>query len=174
MSLRPVFIHSEFHEMIDAFSVCVLGLGALTNPANLESLKPYKLVPVESSFSPEDSNIDLPHYLSRLSNEDIAGPLRLNTMKVLCQSLTISAFETLKASSHYTGIAADPVVQFFRHIRNAAAHNNVFTFSKDQPGKPAIWRGKQIARALEGLPCFFNFMAPGDLPLLLEEISRAL
>ena len=174
MTLRPVQIDQLFHEMIDAFSVCILGIGTLVDPANLENLKSFSFVPVESSFSPEHSNINVHHYVNRLADHELSASLTQDTLQVLCQALSISAYENLRASPHYAKIALNPVVQFLRHIRNASAHSNVFAFTRSQPDKAAIWRGKEITKALNGSHCFFVFLSPGDLPLLLGDITRLL
>lgn len=55
-------------------------------------------------------------------------------------------------------LADGPIFQFFRHIRNAAAHNGKFHFSKqviDSNGellKPAMWGNFEIKAAMQGKP----------------------
>jgi hypothetical protein len=87
-------------------------------------------------------------------------------------SLLVMAWEHVKPKYR-----RDPVAQFLRHCRNAAAHNGVFTFEHGQPDKPAEWRGIKIVRTLEGSPLFTDpprkgFMGPGDAVHLLADIEK--
>jgi hypothetical protein len=88
------------------------------------------------------------------------------------ESLLVMAWEHVKPKHR-----RDPVAQFLRHCRNAAAHNGVFTFNRGQPDKPAEWHGVKIVRALEGSPLFINpprkgFLGPGDVLYLLADIEE--
>jgi hypothetical protein len=87
-------------------------------------------------------------------------------------SLLVMAWEHVKAKHR-----RDPVAQFLRHCRNAAAHNGVFTFDRGQPNKPAEWHGISIVRGLEGTPLFVDpprkgFFGPGDALYLLADIEK--
>ncbi len=71
----------------------------------------------------------------------------------------------------------DPMVQFLRHCRNAAAHNGVFTFERGQPDKPAEWRTLSIVRTMRGELLFADpprpgFLGIGDGLYLLADIEK--
>jgi hypothetical protein len=67
-----------------------------------------------------------------------------------------------------------PVFEFFRHVRNSASHGNAFTFLNGEPRRPAEWRGKTIASTLTGTRCFFDFLGPADIVLLMWDIEQQL
>ncbi|MBE3124225.1 MAG: hypothetical protein IMZ57_01015 [Acidobacteria bacterium] len=71
----------------------------------------------------------------------------------------------------------DPLWQFLRHCRNAAAHNGAFHFDPGEPKKPAEWRTLKIVRAMQG-DCLFTdppkkgFIGIGDVLYLLADIEK--
>lgn len=88
-------------------------------------------------------------------------------------SLLILAWEITKA--HHT---TDPLWEFLRHCRNAAAHRGHFNFYKGEPKYPAHWRGLTIQNSLQSQPLFFappitGFFGPGDPLYLLWDIEQA-
>jgi len=61
---------------------------------------------------------------------------------------------------------------FFRHLRNACAHGNKFTFinlrkRRKVTGLPARWREAEITLDFEGQRAIPNFMEPTDVLVLL-------
>jgi hypothetical protein len=87
-------------------------------------------------------------------------------------SLLLMAWEYMEPKNQ-----RNPMAQFLRHCRNAAAHNGVFTFKAGQPVYPAEWHGTKIVRALEGSPLFVDpprkgFLGPGDAVYLLADIEK--
>ena len=71
----------------------------------------------------------------------------------------------------------DPLWEFLRHVRNAAAHGGSFYFRGKEPSRPATWRGRAINRNLQGTPLFSapvatGFLGSGDLLHLLSDIDR--
>ena len=66
--------------------------------------------------------------------------------------------------------------EFFRHCRNAAAHNGKFTFHKGQLKYPARWKSLEIIQALDGYTLFVDppapgFMGIGDVLYLLYDVE---
>ena len=180
MALRPIQFSGLFHAIIDSFAVSIMGVGALHTKQYQKAMENYKFVPLGSRAAGEDSNIDLWFYLNKLNTDDfrrtrgMETPFSRSVIQTICQSFCISAFETLVASPHHSIVAAHPMVQFLRHLRNASAHGNRFHFAAGQPDKPAHWNAKVIEPGLQGQECFFAFVGPGDLPPLLEDISKLL
>ena len=70
------------------------------------------------------------------------------------------------ANERVTKRRGDPIIQFLRHCRNAAAHGGIFTFDSGEPKKPAEWRTLKIERAMQG-----NCLA-GLCPILLSLRGR--
>lgn len=71
----------------------------------------------------------------------------------------------------------DPLWQFFRHVRNAAAHGGKFNLQRNQPDKPAEWGEKRIERGLNGkrLVSFIGqegFLETGEIILLLLSVEE--
>jgi hypothetical protein len=97
-----------------------------------------------------------------------------NVITSFCMMLMISAYESNKNK-----FDKSPLYEFFRHIRNASAHNNRFFFLSHEPKRPAKWRNLYIDdkkkgkdNPLFGKDCFFNFLGPADSILLLNEVEK--
>lgn len=61
----------------------------------------------------------------------------------------------------------DPVLDFFRHVRNAAFHGNRFNITSSTAH--AEWRGRKMRESLNETRLFFDFLAPGDAYLLISD-----
>lgn len=71
----------------------------------------------------------------------------------------------------------DPLWQFFRHVRNAAAHGGKFNLQRNQPDKPAEWGEKRIERGLNGKRLVSSvgqegFLETGEIILLLLSVEE--
>lgn len=93
-----------------------------------------------------------------------------------CQMLANTAYESVKGRKTHS-----PEFEFFRHVRNASSHRNYFTFDKEEPRRPAAWRGFTIDHTklgkenpLQGSPCFGPVLGPADLVSLLKDIEDQL
>lgn len=91
-----------------------------------------------------------------------------------CMMLANTAYESVKQFND-----GSEVFEFFRHIRNASSHLNIFQFNHKEPSKVARWRGVQINHHLKGeqnelynKPCFGYFFGVADLLDLLLDIER--
>ena len=99
-----------------------------------------------------------------------------------------SAYESVLPSLRRT-FGADfgkwpPVLQYFRHLRNAASHGNHFDIrprrkvrGKSQPAidpkNPPTWRTSVMPddASMQGKLLFHEFLRPGDVPVLLCDID---
>jgi len=91
--------------------------------------------------------------------------------KMAVGSLLIVSWEVTKPDH-----SQDPLWEFHRHCRNAAAHNGNFNFLHGEPKRPAKWRSFEIVPNLQGRPIFPNssgggFISPGDVLYLLADIE---
>lgn len=90
-------------------------------------------------------------------------------------SLLILAHEISKDKSwHDKGL----LWEFLRHCRNAAAHGGLFTFRRNEPGRPAEWGHFRIERAMEETQLFkddkgVGLLSPGDPIRLLWDIEQS-
>lgn len=88
-------------------------------------------------------------------------------------SLLILAHESTR-----TYQTEDPLWEFLRHCRNAAAHKGYFNFLHGEPKRPAKWRGLEIVSSMQGKPLFseppvLGFLGNGDMLYLLWDIEQA-
>ena len=67
-----------------------------------------------------------------------------------------------------------PELEFLRHVRNAVAHGNRFNIRSDEPKRPARFRGFEISQSLNGTELFWQFIGPGDVLDLLDEVHLQL
>ncbi len=75
----------------------------------------------------------------------------------------------LQDTKTYSSISTQPMIQFFRHVRNACAHTGNFNFTKLQ--QPAKWRDKEITAAQFRQDLFPKFMMDGDVLLLVLDVN---
>jgi hypothetical protein len=72
----------------------------------------------------------------------------------------------------------DPLWEFLRHCRNAAAHRGRFAFRGKEPTWLARWGHLEITHSLEGTPLFTDaagngLLSPGDPIRLLWDLEQA-
>ena len=80
-------------------------------------------------------------------------------------------YELVRECDDLTNPHSDPVLEFFRHMRNAAFHGNTFDIYPKVSTNVAKWRGRTVDRGnLNGKKLFFEFLAPGDAFLLLSDL----
>jgi hypothetical protein len=92
--------------------------------------------------------------------------------RISAGGLLILAWENTEADH-----MRDPVWEFFRHSRNAAAHRGFFNFYQGEPKRPAKWRTLEIIQGLQGQPLFPDppkkgFLGIGDVLYLLADIEK--
>ncbi|GGF76654.1 hypothetical protein GCM10010912_22210 [Paenibacillus albidus] len=80
----------------------------------------------------------------------------------------------LTVDKHYSD---DPLWQFYRHVRNAAAHGGKFNFNKNQPDKPSEWKNMRLEASLNKTHLIDTidqkgYMKFGDIILLLLDIEN--
>jgi hypothetical protein len=88
-------------------------------------------------------------------------------------SLLIVAYEVTKGFGD-----KGPLWEFFRHCRNAAAHNGQFRFGRGEPKHLAEWDRFKLQSSMHGTPLFggkgmTGLLGPGDPIRLLWDIEQA-
>ncbi|KUO18411.1 hypothetical protein AQJ91_25595 [Streptomyces dysideae] len=98
--------------------------------------------------------------------------LHLSALTTPLRMLILSCYEVVK--DEYD--SNDTEWQFFRHVRNAAAHNGKFDI-RSTPQHPVKWSSKEITAVMHGTPLFHDtdrtqsFLLPGDILRLLRDIE---
>jgi len=171
--MRPVEIDKVFELSADIL-ICLYG-GLISPKLCGEELKkkldPFNfLISFESSIG-EDTHLSKTRYFQIASSDDTIKEI-INTS---CCLVSIYAFENLKKIAVYNKIMHLSSIKLLYHLRNGSAHGNTFNFynmSKFIPPKPITWNGKTIDTNLQGKPVFPDFISPGDLAFLFEDISN--
>ncbi len=90
-----------------------------------------------------------------------------------CIMLANTAYESVKQYND-----SSEVFEFFRHVRNASSHLNVFKFNQKEPAHPAQWRGAHIDHTHKGesnplydKSCFGHLLGVADILELLMDIE---
>ncbi|WP_343112781.1 hypothetical protein [Mucilaginibacter sp.] len=136
-------------------------------------LKPHNLLITLTSNVGEDAHISKSNYLSICKSEERTQDVGNLSLKMLA----VFAFESLKTEPAYEIIKNNETINFLRHLRNAGAHGGNFNFYIGtkfiEPGE-VKWRNKKITKQMQGKVAFPDFITHGDLPHLLEDISKIL
>ncbi len=85
--------------------------------------------------------------------------------------MAISLFNILEFSEYNNDINQEEIYQFAKHIRNGAAHNNIFTIHPPLQN-PVRWQDKAIDNKCNGTAVFPDFMNPVSLMILSSDISQ--
>ncbi|MFT7561465.1 MAG: hypothetical protein ACI93R_003392 [Flavobacteriales bacterium] len=99
--------------------------------------------------------------------------LKSRHIEMCCMMLANTAYESVKQYNDH-----GEVFEFFRHIRNASSHLNIFNFNQKEPSHSAQWRGASFNKNLRGQnnphsnrPCFGHLMGVADLLDLLIDVE---
>ena len=77
-----------------------------------------------------------------------------------------SVYELLR-HTHYS---TTPSWQFFRFVRHACFHGNMFKLNPGEPKHRAEWRGFEITQDLNDTRLLYDFLAIGDIFLLTADV----
>lgn len=101
-------------------------------------------------------------------------------MTSLTQFLIGHCYALIEESKRLDPHRTDPLIQFFRHVRNGCFHGNKFNIHPPKPGKQwreAKWRGKEITLSMNEENLFRPNLAEkdfflnwGDAILLLSDV----
>lgn len=136
-------------------------------------LAPYPPGTLDSSL-PDMPPIEVNMFklVSSLPTAPVSSSLFLNKyIKTQARALVIACYEELKENKNWQEIRTIPILETFRHIRNAAAHNNHF-FITDKKGLPLQWRNKTVSAETDGKELFSEWMSLGDIEYFLEDVSK--
>ena len=159
-----------FYPFVTSFFASLAGLQALVDPRNPMEIKPNQRLPVQGQVHKQFSinTFELFQHLQ-------SGKFDYSFLTAqLCCMLTNTAYELVKDQR-----LTHSYFKFFRHIRNASSHGNRFFFKPNQPDRTVDWREKTISNSAKGAAnplfqttCFFGYLGPADLILLLWDIEQ--
>jgi hypothetical protein len=155
--------------MVMSFLAATLGLGPVFNPQNPLNLTNQQIAWYNGKIKGQ-LLIDTAQIHKQCTN---GAFLAEDAVKALCCMLINTAYESVKNYNDKS-----PEFEFFRHLRNAASHNNQFNFFNNEPSFPASWSGlvfdetmKGNSNPLYGQECVGATVSPGDILALLQEIE---
>ena len=177
----PLAFHSSFNGIIDSFRMMIAGLTWLrAAPEAAEKyFAPWQyILTLDCTVSDKSIKVDKSAILAFQADAAAPGtPLHVSTIANLCRVVTISVKDIIAEHPDFSSTENVELLQFFRHIRNAAAHENQFYFGvgkqrdRTLAGLPVRWRNKTIDASLEGTQLFHRFLGAGDLLFLLSDVS---
>lgn len=161
-----------FYEMVMSFMTSLSTVSLILNNDNLINLKEKDYVSFEGRWV-KDRHF-FPHdVINNIQAGKFTFPVYINSC---CCMLANTAYEAVKDKNDKS-----PEFEYFRHIRNASSHQNMFIFFNHEPSKPAHWKKSEIAHNLKGnrnplygTACFGTFMGVSDIIDLLKEIEEKL
>lgn len=178
-----------FVEYAKTFNASMLSLWGVSQPFFLDWAEQQHppIMQLEAKSS-EPSAVSIKLLVSEIRKNNLPnnkkGAFFTELIQNYCTIFCIASFDTLQEDPRFKKIEGEPVIQFFRHIRNGCSHGNKFFFKTyidkktgkktQEPTKLAQFRGLIIDRKLMGKRVFFNFLSAGDIPYLIEDISKEL
>lgn len=101
-------------------------------------------------------------------DKNVREKMKKDLVALSARALLVSCYEKLKNKRM---IDDSPILEFFRHIRNGAAHDGKFDIRPGSLKKAASWGNKNISYTMSGNELFGDFFAIGDSMLFLEDVE---
>jgi len=159
-----------FYDLVSSFSISLCGCPVIFEP----EVKVYQTADQIMSFPGAYSQVK--HLFPfQLREQALQGNINKSKhISSCCMMLANTAYESVKQYND-----GSELFEFFRHIRNASSHLNIFQFNLKEPANPSKWRGAVIDHTqkgennvLFGKPCFGHFIGVADLLDLLMDIEK--
>ncbi len=179
---QPLRFHESIEDLITVLNYTITS--TLWLKSSIKDAKSFfkdwsYIANLESSVTKRYNKIDK-SILNSIEEDGFNKPTPLFSKSLikLYQTLTIASKDILWEEKDFQNLLKKQELQFIKHLRNASAHKNKFYFGKGKEREkilkklPVIWRNKEISEKIEGEDLYFSFMAPGDLPILLSDISN--
>lgn len=107
------------------------------------------------------------HNLQDVLNRARSNDYNLAYMRTTLSAHTIQIGDRLANVSYFDRA---PILEFFRHIRNACAHNNALHFQNGEPRRPAVFRNFTLTSRLQGRTVLLDYLKMGDLLDLYDDL----
>lgn len=176
---EKIEFHKSLYGLLNSFRIAIAALSYL-QVSSSEAKRQFEsfqyLVNLSCSVTDKVVKIDKA-ILDLVEAEGFNGstPLYSKTLTDFYRIFTIAIKDILWEEQDFQKLLQSQELEFLRHLRNASAHNNVFFWGKGKKRMiPSLvkWRTKTIEESLEGKLLYMDFMKPGDLFLLLSDISN--
>ncbi|MCX6739797.1 MAG: hypothetical protein NTZ49_01040 [Candidatus Parcubacteria bacterium] len=139
---------------------------------------PY-IIDLSCSVTPQSIKV-AKTILNSIQQEGVnqSTPLYSQTLINFYRVFTIAVKDIVWDEPDFQPFKQNQLLQFLRHIRNASAHNNEFFWGNGRQRQqtikelPISWRGKIIEENLEHSKLYMDYMKPGDIFVLLADISK--
>lgn len=159
-----------FHDLVSSFSISLCGCPVIFESHFDVYQSKTQLFSFPGVHSP-DKHL-APHQLRRQAQQGSID--KAQHIASCCMMLANTAYESVKDFND-----GSETFEFFRHIRNASSHLNVFQFNQKEPAKPAKWRTAKLDHSLKGennplfnKVCFGYYMGVADILELLMDIEK--
>ena len=181
MKDQPLTFHKSFDDLLDTFRNVIASMTWLKVSVE-QAQNFYKPLPyiIELDCSVTNQKVKVTKSVLKLVQEEGFNkktPRYSQTLINFYRAFTIAIKDIIWEEQEFQQLLQKNELQFFRHLRNASAHNNTFFWDTGNQRQnilkklPVSWRGKVIEAKLEGSPLYMDFMKPGDIFLLLADIS---
>ena len=182
MQDQPLHFHNSFNLLLDTFRNVIVGMTwlkvSIKNAELFYKNWPY-IITLSCSVTDKEIKVDK-SILSLIEKESFnrTTPLFSQTFINFYRIFTIAIKDIVWEEKDFVNMLNKSELQFLKHIRNASAHNNQFYWGTGQQRVdtisklPVIWRGKEINEKLENSVLYMDFLKPGDLFILLTDISN--
>ena len=177
----PLHFHEAFSCLLDSSRIVIASLTWLK--ASVEQAQtffsPYPYV-IELTCTATDKLIKIDKSILTLVQKEgfsKGTPLYSQALIDFYRIFTIAVKDIVWQESDFQPHLQRDEIQFLRHIRNASAHHNKFFFGSGKERQktikklPVTWCGKVIDEQLEGTQLYMEYMGPGDLFVLLSDVS---
>ena len=182
MSDQPLYLHKSFGTLLDTFRNVITGMTWLKATIKDAELF-YKDYPYIITLACSVTDQEIKVHKSILSVIEKEGfnhrtPLYSQTLINFYRIFTVAIKDIVWEEPDFSNLLDRKDLQFLRHVRNASAHDNKFYWGKGKQridtinSFPVVWRGREINKDLENTELYMNFLKPGDLFLLLADISN--
>jgi hypothetical protein len=159
-----------FYDLVSSFSISLCGCPVIFEEQIDVYTSPQELLSFPGLHSQSKHLAPF-----QLRNQALNGDINKGQhIASCCMMLANTAYESVK---HYNDGSEE--FEFFRHVRNASSHLNIFQFNHKEPAKPAKWRDAEIVHQLKGDKnplqkqlCFGYFMGVADILELLMDIEK--
>ena len=160
--------------VINAYLETLVGLFALRMPAVQGSIRGTMRpgVSISTSFGREQSLlIPIDGMIDAIEAEGFTGPQSFPRALRLANRMFLSAmWDGLRQHRRFREIRHEPEVQFFRHVRNACAHDG--QLNARELRYPARWRDKEITAEMQGTQVFPDLLSDGDPVFLVVDVNN--
>jgi hypothetical protein len=161
-----------FFEFVTSYLAATIGMGPVFDPANPLRLSKATVAWYSGKLKPAVA-LDM----EQVHQQCLSGALTPNAAVVALSCMLVNTTYEIASSNN----DQSPEFEFFRHLRNAASHNNRFRFAAREPSRPAQWAGLTFDHTrrgdlnpLQGATCIGALISPADILSLLGEIETKL